>query len=94
MPLLDADLKESRRVFDVNYFGVLAVTQAFAPLLIQSKGRVVNISSVAQFVPVPWLGVYNSSKAALGIYSDTLRMEMAPLGVKVINVRNSFPCND
>ncbi|KAF8852318.1 NAD(P)-binding protein [Acephala macrosclerotiorum] len=86
MPLLDSDMAQARKIFDVNYFGVLAVTQAFAPLVIQAKGRIVNISSVAQFVPVPWLGVYNSSKAALSMLSDTLRLELAPFGIKVINV--------
>ncbi|CZR68354.1 related to short-chain dehydrogenase/reductase [Phialocephala subalpina] len=86
MPLLDSDLNQARKIFDVNYFGALAVTQAFAPLIIKAKGRIVNISSVAQFAPVPWIGVYNSSKAALGMFSDTLRLEMAPFGVKVINV--------
>ncbi|KUJ24679.1 NAD(P)-binding protein [Mollisia scopiformis] len=85
-PLLDADMAQAKKVFDVNYFGVLAVTQAFAPMLIESKGRVVNISSIAEFSPVPWLGVYNSSKAALGMFSDTLRLELQPFGVKVINV--------
>lgn len=61
-PLLDADLDEARRLFDVNVWGVLAVTQAFAPLLVASasagrRPRVVNIGSVAGIVPVPWQGI-------------------------------------
>lgn len=75
-------------MFEVNYFGVLSMIQAFAPLLINSKGLIVNISSVAQFAPVPWLGVYNSSKSALGMLSDTLRLELKPFGVGVVNVRS------
>lgn len=86
MPLLDVDLEDARRTFDANFFGVLSTIQGFAPLLIAAKGRIVNISSVAQFTPVPWLGVYNCSKAALGMLSDNLRMEMAPFGVRVICV--------
>jgi 1-acylglycerone phosphate reductase len=62
MPLLDADLDEARRLFDVNLWGVLAVTQAFAPLLVAaaaagSKPRIVNIGSVASRVGVPWQGI-------------------------------------
>ncbi len=91
MPLLDVDLSEARKVFDTNVFGLLATTQSFAPLLLATKGKVVNISSVAQFVPVPWLGIYNTSKAAVAMMSDTLRLELAPFGVRVINVsRLSF----
>lgn len=86
MPLLDVNLADARRTFDANFFGVLSTTQGFAPLLIVAKGRIVNISSVAQWTPVPWLGVYNCSKAALAMLSDNLRMEMAPFGVKVICV--------
>lgn len=62
MPILDADLDEARRLFDVNVWGLLAVTQAFAPLLVASaskggKPRVVNIGSVAGRQPAPWQGI-------------------------------------
>lgn len=61
-PLLDADLDESRRLFDVNVWGLLAVTQAFAPLLVASaaagrRPRVVNIGSVVGVMPIPWQGI-------------------------------------
>ena len=93
MPMLDVDIKDARRVFDVNYFGVLATVQAFAPLIIPAKGKIINVNSIAEFVPVPWLGVYNSSKAALGMYSNNLRQELSPFGVQVINVcsHGSYP---
>lgn len=73
-------------MFDVNIWGLLAVTQAFAPLLIASKGTIINIGSIAGFVPSPWQGLYNASKAAVNLLTDNLRLELSPLGVKAIVV--------
>jgi NAD(P)-dependent dehydrogenase (short-subunit alcohol dehydrogenase family) len=89
MPLLDSDLDSVRKLFELNVFGVLGVTQAFAPLLVKSKGTVVNVSSVASFSPIPWHGPYCATKASLNQISDTLRQELDPFGVTVILV--SFP---
>ncbi|KAK8101751.1 hypothetical protein PG999_012125 [Apiospora kogelbergensis] len=90
-PLLDADLDEARRLFDVNVWGVLAVTQAFAPLLVASasagrRPRVVNIGSVVGVVPIPWQGIYNASKGALAGINDTMRLEFRPLGIDVVHI--------
>lgn len=84
MPLLDTDIEESRKLFDVNVWGLLAVTQAFAPMLVRSKGVLLNIASIAGAVRMAWQGVYNSSKASARWLSETLRIEMQPLGVRVI----------
>ena len=73
-------------MYDVNVFGVIAVTQGFAPLLIASKGTIVNIGSIAGYCPVPWQGFYNASKAAIHLLSDQLRLELLPFGVKCICV--------
>ncbi|KAA8642963.1 hypothetical protein EYZ11_001086 [Aspergillus tanneri] len=85
-PVLDSDLEEAKRVFDVNFWGVARVTQAFAPLMITSKGMIINICSLAATMPLPWCAFYASSKAALKSYGETLRLEMTPLGVKVMTV--------
>ncbi|KAK6197112.1 hypothetical protein LQW54_010907 [Pestalotiopsis sp. IQ-011] len=47
MPLLDVDIDDAKEMFDVNFWSILAVTQAFAPLIVQAKGVLVNHSSVA-----------------------------------------------
>jgi short-subunit dehydrogenase len=86
MPLLDTDVSVAKKMFDVNVFAVIAVTQAFSPLLIASKGTVINIGSLAGKFPVPWQAYYNASKAAVNLLSDNLRIELKPFGVKVINV--------
>jgi 1-acylglycerone phosphate reductase len=86
MPLLDSSLTEARKLYDVNVFGLVAVTQAFAMMLIAAKGKVINISSIGSKTALPYMGFYNGTKAAVNSISDTLRMELAPFDVKVITV--------
>ncbi|MBY0316385.1 MAG: SDR family oxidoreductase [Bdellovibrionales bacterium] len=78
------DIEEYRRQFEVNFFGLVAVTQTFLPLLRKTRGRVVSISSIAGRVASPFLGPYSASKFAVEAVSDSLRREVEPLGVKVI----------
>lgn len=98
-PLIEADLATARKLYDVNVLGLLAVTHALAPMLIAAKGTLVNISSVGALLSVPWLGLYSSSKAAATSLSETLRLELAPLGVTVLtamigNIESNFHNND
>ena len=83
-PLELFPLDELRRVLEVNLIGVVAVTQAFLPLLKVSRGRIVNISSVAGRGALPFLGPYAASKFGLEAISDSLRRELLPFGVRVI----------
>ncbi|KAF2826848.1 NAD(P)-binding protein [Ophiobolus disseminans] len=91
MPLLDEpeELLEAKEIFDINVWAQLNVSQAFAPLLIEAKGTIVYISSLAGQTNVPWIGVYAASKRAAEILFDTLRLELAPFGVKVTSVISS-----
>lgn len=57
MPLLDTSIEESKKLFEVNVWGMLSVTQKFAPLVIEAKGTVLNISSLAGAVRMAWQGV-------------------------------------
>ena len=59
----------------------------FIPLLLRSKGTIVNHGTQADRAPVPWNSAYSASKAALHAYSRTLRLELAPLGVSVVYLR-------
>ncbi|TGO29450.1 hypothetical protein BPAE_0015g00960 [Botrytis paeoniae] len=86
MPLLDSEVSVAQKMFDTNVFALVAVTQAFAPLLISSKGTVINIGSIAGISPGYWQGYYNASKAAVNLITDQLRLELEPLGVKAILV--------
>jgi NAD(P)-dependent dehydrogenase (short-subunit alcohol dehydrogenase family) len=58
MPLLDVDVAQAQQLYDTNVWGALRTIQAFSGLLIASKGRVVNISSVGAVVNTPWIGKY------------------------------------
>ncbi|KAE8159852.1 hypothetical protein BDV40DRAFT_302864 [Aspergillus tamarii] len=86
MPALDTNIEDAKKLFDVNLWGMVAVTQAFSPLIVATKGTIVNVASLAAFFRSPWLTFYNASKAAVDAYSHTLRLELAPFGVKVVTV--------
>ena len=79
-------IDEWRRLFEVNLFGPVAVTQALLPALVVSKGRVVNISSVGGKIAMATYGPYAGTKFALEAVSDSLRRELVPTGVQVVVV--------
>ena len=60
IPLAEVDVEAGKKVFDVNFWGVLSVTKAFVPLLVETKGTVVNISSVGAVIHTPWIGRFAS----------------------------------
>ncbi len=82
-PLIHVEERELRSLFDVNVFGPYRITKAFAPLIIDAKGRVVNISSISGILSGPFFGPYSMSKHAIEAYGDALAAEMGALGVKV-----------
>lgn len=58
MPTLDFDIRIAKKMFDINVWGLIRVTQEFAPLVIAAKGTVVNISSISTSVLTPWMGKF------------------------------------
>lgn len=82
-PIEGIPLDEFRKQFDVNVIGLVAVTQAFLPLVRKARGRVVNVGSIAGRITVPFIGAYSASKFAVEAISDALRRELEPHGVKV-----------
>jgi NAD(P)-dependent dehydrogenase (short-subunit alcohol dehydrogenase family) len=82
-PLEFTPVEKFRGVFDVNVFGVLAVTQAFLPLLRRCRGRIINIGSVGGMISLPFGGSLTASKHAIEALSDTLRMELWTSGIHV-----------
>ncbi|KAM7210952.1 NADPH-dependent 1-acyldihydroxyacetone phosphate reductase [Rhypophila decipiens] len=83
-PLLDTDINEAKKLFDVNVWGPLAMVQAFAPLLVASQGIISIHTSIASVLPLVWAGAYSAAKAAELRLTDILRCEMEPLGVRVV----------
>lgn len=89
-PLQHIPLDQLRLQFEVNVFGLIAVTQAFLPLLgaklpqTHPPGRIINVSSVGGKLSFPFLGAYNGSKFAVESMSDVLRRELMLYGIDVI----------
>jgi NADP-dependent 3-hydroxy acid dehydrogenase YdfG len=83
-PIENAPTEEWRRMIHANVFGVLYCTHAALPLMReQGSGHIVNISSVAGRVARAGSGVYNLTKFGVGAFSESLRQEAVPLGVRV-----------
>lgn len=85
-PLELLPMSELRRQFDVNVFGVVAVTQACLPLLRMARGRIVNMGSIAGRVALPFIGPYSMTKSALKAMTNSLRLELDAAGIDVIVV--------
>jgi NAD(P)-dependent dehydrogenase (short-subunit alcohol dehydrogenase family) len=82
-PMIEQPVSDIEFVFDVNVMGVVRVTQAFAPMVIESRGRIVNISSISGVLAMYGYGAYTMSKHAVEAYTDTLADEMWDFGVAV-----------
>jgi NADP-dependent 3-hydroxy acid dehydrogenase YdfG len=83
-PIAGADTEEWRRMVHANVFGVLYCTHAALPgMLEQGSGHIVNVSSVAGRFARAGSGVYNLTKFGVGAFSEALRQEVAPLGLRV-----------
>lgn len=80
------DVDDWRAQFEVNLFGHISITRALLPALLANKGRVVNIGSIGGRFASPFLGPYNASKFAVRAWTDAMRMELAPHGVRVVLV--------
>jgi NAD(P)-dependent dehydrogenase (short-subunit alcohol dehydrogenase family) len=83
--VLAADPDAARREMEVNYFGVLNMTRAFAPVLgANGGGYIANVLSVAGAFPAPFMGGYSPAKAAALFLSSITRSELADQGTEVI----------
>lgn len=88
MPIADVSILEAKKIFDVNVWGYLAVTQAFLPLLLKSPHAIiVNHTSAGADISIPFQGVYNASKAATSRFSDAMRLELQAVGISVVELR-------
>jgi len=82
--VLSEDPDAARAEMEVNYFGTLAMTRAFAPVLgANGGGQIINVLSVAAIVPTAFMGGYSPAKAAALFLSGITRAELEPQGTKV-----------
>jgi NAD(P)-dependent dehydrogenase (short-subunit alcohol dehydrogenase family) len=82
-PLIETKESDLDFLFDVNVYGPYRVTKAFAPLIIESKGRISTIGSISGILSGTFYGPYSMSKHAMEAYTDSLAREMDKFGVKV-----------
>jgi len=82
-PLIEVDVEEFMWLMDVNVNGVYRMTQAFAPMIIEQKGRITTVGSIAGILTGQFSGQYSMSKHAIEAYTDALAIEMARFDVKV-----------
>ena len=96
-PVEFTGLEDAKSQFDVNFFGTFATIKAVLPYMRQvGCGRIINVTSVAGAIPVPFQAFYSASKAALNSLTLALANELRPFGIKVLalmpgNVNTSFP---
>jgi len=95
-PVMFMDMEQIKTMFEVNAYGPLEVSRAFLPLLGMQKnhnskpGRIINITSGSGQLAVPFLGGYSGSKHALEGIMNTLRQELKPYGIEVVNIAPGF----
>ena len=86
--VLDTDSNALRRQFETNVIAPVALSRTFLPLLrASSSACIANIGSISGIATTPFAGAYCASKAALHALSDAMRMELEPLGVRVVTVQ-------
>lgn len=94
MPAMDADLDDARHCFETNVFGVMAMCQAFTPLLIKQKGLIVNIGSVAavRFHAMPPIHHANSSNPITQQDANTPPPRSSPMSSAASTTPPKPPC--
>lgn len=84
-PMEETDDDELKEIFETNFFGAMRVTRAVAPhMREQRSGTIVNLSSMAAVVTVPFRGVYSATKRALEAASESFRYELHSFGIRVL----------
>jgi len=86
-PIEDTPTDEMRAVFNTNLFGAIDVMKAVLPQMrLQKSGLIINITSIAGYMGLPFRGIYSASKGALEIITEATRMEVKEFGITVTNV--------
>ncbi|CAM1374509.1 SDR family oxidoreductase [Tenacibaculum xiamenense] len=86
-PIEDTPTKEMRDNFETNFFGVINVIKEVLPYMREQKqGLVINTTSIAAYMGLPFRGIYSASKGALELITESLSMEVKAFGINVVNV--------
>lgn len=86
-PVEEIPLEEIQNNFHTNVFGPIEMMKAVLPFMRQQKsGLIINITSIAGYMGLPYRGIYSASKGALELITESIRMEVKPFNIKVTNV--------
>ncbi|MDC7993886.1 SDR family oxidoreductase [Altibacter sp. HG106] len=86
-PIEETPSDEIRKAFETNYYGPLHLIKTVLPhMRANSEGRIINITSIAGYMGLPYRGIYSATKAALEITTEAYRMETEQFGIKMVNV--------
>ena len=86
-PIEEIPSEEIKNNFETNFFGPIEVIKAVLPQMREQKsGLIINITSIAAYMGLPFRGIYSSSKAALEIITESISMEVKSFGINVVNV--------
>jgi short-subunit dehydrogenase len=86
-PIEETPTNEMRKVFDTNLFGAIDVIKAVLPQMRkQQSGLIINVTSIAGYMGLPFRGMYSATKGALEIVTEAIRMEVKNFGIEVTNV--------
>ncbi len=86
-PLEETPSEEIKRAFDTNFYGPIDVIKAVLPQMREHRsGKIINITSIAGYMGLPYRGIYSATKAALEITTETFRMETRQFGIEMTNI--------
>jgi len=86
-PVEDTPTQEMKKVFNTNYFGAIDVMKAVLPTMRQQgSGVIINVTSIAGYMGLPYRGIYSATKGALELTVEAIRMEVKEFGIEVTNV--------
>ena len=86
-PVEEIPEEEIKKAFETNYYGPLRMIKKVVPIMrAQNEGLIINITSIAGYMGLPFRGVYSATKSALEITAEAYRMELKPFNIKMTNV--------
>ena len=86
-PIEDTPTEQMKRVFDTNFFGPIEVMKAVLPSMREKrKGLIINITSIAGYMGLPFRGIYSATKGALELLTESASMELKGFGIHVTNI--------
>jgi len=86
-PIEDTPTEEMKSNFDTNFFGPIQVIKAVLPYMRKQKsGKIINVTSIAGYMGLPYRGIYSASKGALELITEAISMEVKTFGIDVVNV--------